>query len=75
MDAEEEQQLVLGRNIGCPNKSARFEVRAIFVLFGWRHWNFNICHLSFLLLVVTERYTKERSIIIVKNLLQTLLQN
>jgi len=32
--------------IGCPNNSARFKVRAIVVLLGWWHWNFNICHLS-----------------------------
>jgi len=25
------------QNMGCPNKSARFKVRAIFVLLGWRH--------------------------------------
>jgi len=57
-------------HIGCPNKSARFKVRAIVVLLGWRHWNFNICHLSFLRLVVMERYTKEQRVIMVKNLLQ-----
>jgi len=51
-------------------KSARFKVRAIVVLLGWQHWNFNICHLSFLLLVVMERYTKEQRVIIVKNSLQ-----
>ena len=54
----------------CPNKSARFKVWAIFVLLGWRHWKFNICHLSFLLLAVMERHTKEQSVIIVKNWLQ-----
>ena len=51
---------------GCPNKSARFKVRAIVVLLGWRHWKFNICHLSLLRLVVMERYTKEHCVIIVK---------
>ena len=30
--------------IGCPNKTARFKVRAIVVLLGWRHWKFDICH-------------------------------
>ena len=54
---------------GCPSKSTRFKVRAIVILLGWRHWNFDICHLSFLSLVVTERYTKEQHFI-VKNLLQ-----
>ena len=57
-------------SIGCPNKSTRFKVHAIVILLGWRHWNFNICHLSFLRLVVMERYTKEQRVIIVKNLLQ-----
>ena len=52
--------------IGCPNKSIRFKVRAIVILLGWQHWNFSICHLSFLWLVVIERYTKEQHIIIVK---------
>jgi hypothetical protein len=46
--------------------SARFKVRAIVALLGWRHRKFNICHLSFLRLVVMERYTKEQRIIIVK---------
>ena len=55
---------------GCANKSARFKVRAIVVLLGWRHWNVNICHLSFLRLVVMKRYTKEQRFIIVKILLQ-----
>jgi len=55
--------------VGCPNKSARFKVHAIVVLLGWRHWNFNVCHLSFLRLVM-ERYAKEQRVIIVKNLLQ-----
>ena len=64
-----------GRSIECPNKSARFKVRCIVVLLGWRHWNFNICHLSFLRLVVIERYTKGQRVIIVKNVLQNLLQN
>ena len=51
---------------GCPNKSASFKVRAIVVLLGWRHWKFNICHLSLLRLVVMERCTKEYRVIIVK---------
>jgi hypothetical protein len=51
---------------GCPNKNARFKVRAIVVLLGWRHWKFNICHLSFLRLLVKDRCTKEQSVIIVK---------
>jgi len=55
---------------GCTNKSARFKVRAIVVLLGWLHWNFNICRLSFLRLVVMERYKEEQRVIIVKNLLQ-----
>jgi len=56
--------------IGFPNKSARCKVRAIVVLLGLRHWNFNICHLSFLRLVVMERYRREQGVIIVNNLLQ-----
>jgi len=51
---------------GCPNKSTRFKVRAIVVLLGWQHWKFNICHLSFLQLVVTEHYAKEQRVVIVK---------
>ena len=51
---------------GCPNKSARFKVHAIFVLLGWRHWKFNTCHLSLLRLVVMERCTEENRGIIVK---------
>jgi len=51
---------------GCPNKSARFKVRAIVVLLVWRPSNFNICHLSFLRLVVMERYTKKQRVIIAK---------
>jgi hypothetical protein len=51
---------------GCPNKNARFKVRATVILLGWRHWKFNFCHLSLLRLVVTERYTKEQHVIIVK---------
>ena len=54
----------------CPNNSARFKVRTIAVLFGWRYRNFNICHLPFLQLVVMGRYTKEQRVIIVKHLLQ-----
>jgi len=50
----------------CPNKSARLKVHAIVGLLGWRHWKFNIRHLAFLRLVVTEHYTNERRIIIVK---------
>jgi len=61
--------------VGCPNKSTRFKVHTIVILLGWWHWNFNICYLSFLRLVVMEHYTKEQHIIIVKNLLQHLLQN
>ena len=57
---------LLGPNKVCPNKSARFKVRAIVVLLSWRHWKFNICHLALLRLVVMERYTKERCVIIVK---------
>jgi len=56
--------------IGCPSKSARIKARAIVFLLGWRHLNFNICHLSCLRLVVMESYTKKQSVIIVKNLLQ-----
>jgi hypothetical protein len=41
-------------------------VRAIVVLLGWRHWKFNLFHLSLLRLVVMERYTKEQRVIIVK---------
>ena len=41
-------------------------MRAIVVLLGWRHWKFKICHLSLLRLEVTERYTKEHRVIIVK---------
>jgi len=52
--------------MGCPNKSARFKVCVIVVLLGWRHWKFNICHLSLLRLVVVEGYNKEQRIIIVK---------
>ena len=52
--------------MGCPNKSARFKVHAFVVLLGWRHWKFNVCHLSFLRLKVVERYTKEQRVIIVK---------
>ena len=50
-------------------------MRVIAVLLGWRHWNFNISPLSFLWLVVVERYAKEQRGIIVNNLLQNLLQN
>jgi hypothetical protein len=50
-----------------PNKSARFKVRAIVVLLGWRHWKFNICHLSFLQLVVMECY---RTCYFCENILQ-----
>jgi len=50
----------------CPNKSTRFKVHAIVVLLGWWHWKFNVCHLSFLWLVVMESYTKEQRVIIVK---------
>ena len=53
-------------SIGCPKKCARFKVRVIVVLLGWRHWNFNICHLSFLRSVVMESYTKEQRVITVK---------
>ena len=53
-------------HMGCPNKSTRFKVYAIVVLLGWRHWKFNICHLSLLRLVVMERRNKEQSVIIVK---------
>ena len=60
---------------GCPKKSARFKVRAIVVLLGWRHWKFNSSHLSFLRLVIMERYAKEQRVLIVKRLLQNLLQN
>ena len=67
---------ILGKsNIRCPKKSASFKVRAIAVLLGWGHWKLNICHLSFLRLVVMESYTKEERVIIVNNLLQNLLQN
>ena len=55
-----------GYNKECPNKSARFKVRAIVVLLGWRQWKFNICHLWLLRLVVMERYTKEQRVIIAK---------
>jgi hypothetical protein len=51
---------------GCPNKSARFKVRAIVVLLGRLHWKFNICHLPLLRLVVMERCTKEYRVTIVK---------
>ena len=50
--------------MGCPNKSARFKVRAIVVLLGWWHWKFNICHLSLLWLEVMECYTKEQRVIV-----------
>jgi len=69
------QYLRIYSSIECLNKNARFKVRAVVVLLSWRHWSFNICHLSFLRLVVMERYTKEQRVIIVKNLLQNLLQN
>jgi hypothetical protein len=51
---------------GCSNKNARFKVRTIVGLLGWRLWKFNICHLSLLRLVVMERYTKEQRVIVVK---------
>ena len=57
---------VVSTNMGCPNKSARFRVRAIVVMLGWRHCKFNICHLSLLRLVVMERYAKEQRVIIEK---------
>jgi hypothetical protein len=41
-------------------------VRTIAVLLGWRHWKFNICHLSLLQLVVMERCTKEQRVVTVK---------
>jgi hypothetical protein len=50
----------------CPNKNARFKGCTTVVLLGWRHWKFNICHLSLLWLVVMECCTKEQRIIIVK---------
>jgi len=53
-------------NMGCPNKSARFKVCTIVILLGWRHWKFDISHLSLLRLVVMECCNKEQHIIIVK---------
>jgi hypothetical protein len=58
---------IRNENIECPNKRVRSKVRAIIVLLSWRHWKFDICHLSFLRLVVMERYTKEHSVIIFLN--------
>ena len=52
--------------MGCPNKSAIFKVHAFVVLLGWRHWKFNVCHLSLLRLKVMESYSKEQRVIIVK---------
>jgi hypothetical protein len=51
---------------GCPNKCARFKVRATVILLGWRQWQFNVCHLSLMRLVVMECYTKEQCVVIVK---------
>jgi hypothetical protein len=51
---------------GCPIKNAKFELRAVVALLGWRHWKLNICHLFVLRLVVMERYTKEQRLLMVQ---------
>ena len=58
--------------MGVPTRALQ---RAIVVLLGWRHWKSNICHLSFLLLVVMERYTKEQRVIYFLNKQCVLLQD
>jgi hypothetical protein len=47
-------------NIGCPNKNAGFELRAIVLVLGWQHWLYKFCALCLFRLVAMERFTTEQ---------------
>jgi hypothetical protein len=49
-----------------PNKNAGFELRAIVLVLGWRHWLYKFCALCLFRLVAMERFTTEQRVLVVK---------